>query len=365
MSANSSIGRTALGAAFVLSMTTAANADGVSIKLEPGVVIPTTSPQSDVYDVGGGQSLKALFGITPYLDIGPAASFLFLPANAPLAESGVAWGFGGGLRLKRPHNQLDSGVSPWLDADLLYMRTGDLGRLGFDAAVGVAFPVDAAKVFWVGPFLRYQQTVNNERMGYDTRDAKIVLIGMSIEFGSAVKRKPLPARVEIVREPAPPPEVIVQPAPVCPVCIAAAEPAPAPAPVLAPVVYQNVTIINGKLELKEKLFFAFNRARIKPTSFSILDEVVKVLNDNPTLNVRVEGHTDSTGNAGHNQRLSQRRAEAVVAYLTGKGIAKERLSAKGMGPDLPLETNDSADGRERNRRVEFVVITITSDGSSK
>lgn len=363
MSANSSIGRTALGAALALFTTTVANADGVSLKLEPGVVIPTTAPQSAIYDVGGGQSLKALFGINRYLDIGPVASFLFLPASTPLAESGVVWGFGGGLRLKRPHNQLDSGVSPWLDADLLYMRTGDLGRLGFDAAVGVAFPVDAAKVFWVGPFVRYQQTVNNERMGYDTRDAKIVLIGMSIEFGSAVKRKPLPARIEIVREPAPPPEVIVQPAPVCPVCVAAVEPAPVPVP--TPVVYQNVTIINGKLELKEKLFFAWNRAVIKPTSFSILDEVVKVLNDNPTLNLRIEGHTDSTGNAGHNQRLSQRRAESVVTYLTSKGIASARLTAKGLGPDVPLETNDSADGRERNRRVEFVVITITSDGSSK
>ncbi len=364
MSANSSIGRTALGAALVLFTTTAATADGVSIKVEPGVVVPTTAPQSDIYDVGGGQSLKALFGITPYLDVGPAVSFLFLPAAVPLAESGVAWGFGGGFRLKRPHDQLDSGTSPWLDADLLYMRTGDLGRFGFDVAVGIAFPVDKAKVFWVGPFVRYQQTVNNERMGYDTRDSKIILAGLSIEFGSAVKRAAPPPRVQIVREPAPPPEIVVQtaPAPVCPVCVAA----PAPAPVPAPIVYQNVTIINGKLELKEKLFFAWNRAQIKPTSFSILDEVVKVLNDNPTINLRIEGHTDTSGNAGHNKRLSQRRAEAVSKYLSNKGIARARLTAQGFGPDVPLETNDSAEGRERNRRVEFVVLTITpNEGSSK
>ncbi len=362
MSANSRLGRTALGAALVLSTSTVAHADGVAIKLEPGVVIPTTAPQSDIYDVGGGQSLKALFGINPYFDIGPAVSFLFLPASEPLAESGVAWGFGGGFRLKRPHNQLHSGASPWLDADLLYMRTGDLGRFGFDAAVGVAFPVDKAKVFWVGPFVRYQQTVNRERMGYDTRDSKIILAGLSIEFGSAVKRPLPPPRVEIVREPAPPPEIVVQaaPAPVCPVCVAA-EPAPTP----TPIVIQNVTIVNGKLELKEKLFFAWNRAEIKPTSFTILDDVVTFLIANPTLNVRIEGHTDSSGNARHNKRLSQRRAESVRTYLSGKGIAGARLTAKGFGPDAPLETNDSADGRERNRRVEFVVITITTEGSSK
>lgn len=352
-----SMGRTALGAAL-LSTSTAARAEGVSIKLEPGVAIPATAPQSEIYDVGGGQSLKALFGVAPYLDIGPSASFLFLPASAPLAESGVAWGLGGGLRLKRPHNQLDSGTSPWLDADLLYIRTGDLNRLGFDAAVGVAFPVDAAKVFWVGPFVRYQQTFNGERMGYDTRDSKIVLAGMSIEFGSAVKSKPLAARVEYVQTPAPPAEV-VQAAPVCPV----PEPAPAPAPPPPAVVYKYVTITKDRIELKEKLFFAFNRAEVKTTSFTILDDVVQVLNDNPTFNIRIEGHTDSTGNAAYNKKLSERRAQSVVAYLASHGIAKQRLSAKGFGLEAPLETNDSADGRERNRRVEFVILAI--DGSSK
>ena len=363
MWANSLLWRNAVGASLVLVTSAVAGADGVAIKLEPGVVIPTTAPQSDIYEVGGGQSLKALFAVNPYLDIGPAASFLFLPASKPLAESGVAWGLGGGVRLKRPHNQLDSGTSPWLDADLLYMRTGDLNRFGFDVAVGVAFPIDDRKAFWVGPFVRYQQTVNTERTGYDTRDSKLILTGFSIEFGSGVTTKPLPARVEIVQAsaPAPLPAVVVQPAPVCPV-IAAPPPPPAPP---APIVYQNVTVTNGKLELKEKLFFALDRSEIKPTSFSILDEVVKVLNDNPRFNLRIEGHTDTTGNAGHNQRLSQRRAESVVAYLTSHGIASQRLTAKGFGPDVPLETNDSADGRERNRRVEFVVLTMAADGSPK
>lgn len=358
-----SMGRTALGAALMLSTSTVAHADGVSIKLEPGVVIPTTAPQSEIYDVGGGQSLKALFGVTPYLDVGPSASFLFMPASTPLAESGVAWGLGGGLRLKRPHNQLDSGTSPWLDADLLYMRTGDLNRLGFDVAVGVAFPFDQAKVFWVGPFVRYQQTFNGDRMGYDTRDSKIILAGLSIEFGSAVKRKPLAPRIEYVQTPAPPPEVVVQAAPVCPIPEPTPPPAPAPPPPPPAVVYKYVTITKDRIELKEKLFFAFDRAEIKPTSFTILDDVVQVLNDNPSFNIRIEGHTDSKGNAGYNKKLSQRRAQSVVTYLASHGIAKQRLSAKGFGLEQPLETNDSADGRERNRRVEFVILAI--DGSSK
>ncbi len=351
---------TALGAAVMLCTSGLAHADGMTLKVEPGVAIPTTAPQSDVYDIGGGQSFKALFGLTRYLDIGPTASFLFLPASTPLAESGVAWGFGGGLRLKRPHDTLDSGVSPWLDADLLYIRTGELDRLGFDVAAGLAFPVDEDKAVWVGPFVRYQQTLNGERTGYDTRDSKLVIAGLSLEFGSGVKRKPLAARVEYVQVPAPAPPRQADPV-VCPVC---AEPVPVavvPPPPPA-VVYKYVTITKDKLELKEKLFFHLNRAEIKPTSMSILDEVVTALNDNPTIKLRVEGHTDSSGNAANNKKLSERRARSVVAYLASKGIAKQRLSAKGFGPDAPLETNDSADGRERNRRVEFV---ITNDGSSK
>jgi outer membrane protein OmpA-like peptidoglycan-associated protein len=351
---------TALGAAVVLYTSGLAHADGMTLKFEPGVVIPTTAPQSEIYDVGGGQSFKALFGLNRYLDIGPAASFLFLPASAPLAESGVAWGFGGGLRLKRPTDQLDSGASPWLDADLLYIRTGQLDRLGFDAAVGIAFPADDDKGIWVGPFVRYQQTFNGERMDYDTRDSKLFIAGLSLEFGSGVKRKPPAARVEYVQVPAPappPPEPVVCPVPEPVVVVAPPPPPPPPA-----VVYKYVTITKDKLELKEKLFFHIDRAEVKPTSYSILDEVVTVLNDNPTINLRIEGHTDSSGNAGHNKKLSERRARSVAAYLASKGIAKQRLTAKGFGPDAPLETNDSADGRERNRRVEFV---ITNDGSSK
>lgn len=337
-----------------LASTSTVFAD-VSIKLEPGVAVPTTKPQSDIYDVGGGQSLKALFGLNRYLDIGPAVSFLFLPSATPLAESGVAWGFGGGLRLKRPHDQRSSGVSPWVDADLLYIRTGDLDRLGFDVAVGVAFPLDDARSFWAGPFVRYQQTVNNERTNFDTRDSKLVLIGLSIEFGPSVERTVLspPPRTEIVAAapPPPPPAPVEVVAPVCPVCEAAP----------APVGYQKVVVTKDRLELREKLFFSWNRAEIKPTSDAILDEVVKVLQDHPAIKLRIEGHTDTSGNAQHNHRLSQRRAESVVANLVSKGIERGRISAKGFGPTMPLEPNDTAEGRERNRRVEFVVLEGSSE----
>ncbi|MCX5742766.1 MAG: OmpA family protein [Proteobacteria bacterium] len=361
-----------------LITTTPALAD-VSVKLEPGVAIPLSAPQSTIFDTGGGQSIKALFGVSRYLDIGPAVSFLFLPSEAPLAASGTVWGFGGGLRLKRPHDQLTSGVSPWLDADLLYLRTGDLDRLGFDAALGLAFPVDDARSFWVGPFVRYQQTFDTARTGYDTRDAKVLLAGLSVEFGSGVAPKPVvivEKVVERIEAPPVPPQVVTQPVVSCPDRDADTVPDTIDRcpDVVGPIesggcpVYQKVVVTKEKIELKEKLFFAWDRAEIKPASFALLDDVVKALQDNAALHIQIEGHTDTSGDATHNQQLSERRAASVRDYLTSHRIAGDRLVAKGFGPSVPLETNATSAGRERNRRVEFVVLPITPatpNGSSK
>ncbi|HEU4583724.1 MAG TPA: OmpA family protein [Polyangiaceae bacterium] len=112
----------------------------------------------------------------------------------------------------------------------------------------------------------------------------------------------------------------------------------------------------GELKLLEPVQFETGTAEIKSQSYSLLDEVVNVLNDMPDNRMAVQGHTDNRGSAAYNRELSQRRAQAVVKYLTDKGIAPERLDAKGFGPDRPVATNDTAEGRAQNRRVEFKVI---------
>ena len=350
----------------------------VGIKIEPGLGIPLTAPQTTIYDVGGGQSLKALFGISPYVDLGPAVSFLFLPAGTPRAESGTVWGFGGGARLKRPHDRATSGVSPWLDADLLYIRTGGLDRLGFDAALGLAFPIGDDKAYWVGPFVRYQQTFNSARAGYDTRDAKILLAGLSVEFGTGVPRAtPAPVTPTPVEKPEPlPAQVITQTVLSCPDrdndtvpdAIDRCPDLAGPIEGAGCPVYQRVTVTKDKLELKEKLFFAWDRAELKPASLPVLDDVVQAMQDFPTLHVQIGGHTDASGDAAHNQQLSERRAASVRDYLTQRGVAGDRLVAKGFGPSVPLDLNTTPAGRERNRRVEFVILSISitpTDGSSK
>jgi OmpA-OmpF porin, OOP family len=101
--------------------------------------------------------------------------------------------------------------------------------------------------------------------------------------------------------------------------------------------------------------FDTDKAVIKSESDAVLKEIAKLLKANTNLNIRLVGHTDSVGDFAHNMTLSEARAKAVMAALTGQhGIATVRLSAHGVGPLAPVASNDSEEGRAKNRRVEIV-----------
>jgi len=103
------------------------------------------------------------------------------------------------------------------------------------------------------------------------------------------------------------------------------------------------------------IHFAFDKADITSDSSAVLAEVAKVLRDDRGLRLRIEGHTDSAGDAAYNRDLSLRRADAVKAYLERRfGIAGNRLTTQGFGPDRPVATNATSEGRFKNRRVELV-----------
>jgi OOP family OmpA-OmpF porin len=106
----------------------------------------------------------------------------------------------------------------------------------------------------------------------------------------------------------------------------------------------------------ENLLFDFDKAIIKSKYYKDLDEVVRVLKDNPYLNVEIQGHTCNIGTDRYNQRLSERRAKAVKDYFMKKGIPKERLSSIGYGEKKPAFSNQTKDGRRQNRRVELKPI---------
>ncbi len=94
---------------------------------------------------------------------------------------------------------------------------------------------------------------------------------------------------------------------------------------------------------------------IKKTSYGILDNVAKVMTDNPTYLLDIGGHTDNVGNADKNMTLSDGRAHSVEKYLISKGVAANRLTAKGYGQTMPVADNATKDGKAKNRRVEFKV----------
>ncbi len=106
----------------------------------------------------------------------------------------------------------------------------------------------------------------------------------------------------------------------------------------------------------KNIYFDFNKTTLKSESFAELNKVVNFLDQNPTVEIEIAGHTDSKGTDEYNVNLSQGRSQAVVDYLVSQGIGAARLTAKGYGESKPIDTNDTEDGRANNRRVEFTVL---------
>jgi outer membrane protein OmpA-like peptidoglycan-associated protein/tetratricopeptide (TPR) repeat protein len=113
----------------------------------------------------------------------------------------------------------------------------------------------------------------------------------------------------------------------------------------------------GKSIVLKNIFFDFAKATLRPESETELQNLLKLLNENPTMRIEISGHTDNVGSDANNQKLSENRALAVVNYLIDKGgISKSRLTYKGYGASQPIDTNNTEEGRQNNRRTEFKVI---------
>jgi outer membrane protein OmpA-like peptidoglycan-associated protein len=120
---------------------------------------------------------------------------------------------------------------------------------------------------------------------------------------------------------------------------------PAPPPPAAPIA--------KKLVLRG-VNFDFNKATLQPAGRPILDEAAEMLKANPDVNIEIRGYTDGVGSEGYNLRLSERRAQAVKAYLVSRGVPASRLTTRGYGKSDPVATNETAVGRAQNRRVELI-----------
>ena len=181
----------------------------------------------------------------------------------------------------------------------------------------------------------------------------IVSLGLQIPLGDEPSA-PVPETVAVVpvaETPAPAPE----PAPVVETPPA---PAPAPEPAGPPTVE---TAKAGDTIVLEGVNFETGKAKLTANAQTILDGVAAKLVARPELKVEIGGHTDARGSDTYNQQLSERRAQSVVAYLTAHGVDGARLSAHGYGESQPIDSNETDEGREKNRRVEMKIVESSEE----
>jgi outer membrane protein OmpA-like peptidoglycan-associated protein len=356
-----------LAGSLALLLPTFAYADNnsFSLKLEPGVAVPLTSPQSNRFDAGGAIAAQGLVSLTPWFALGPVVSVVALPSNLNGIDTGVAWGAGLGAVVRRSHDNDDTGLmanSAWLGTDFQMVKTGDLLRPAVSVAAGIHFPTSESRSLWVGPFLRLQNVFpTNSDPTLDSRDAKVAIIGLSFEFGGSRNT------TESDRDGDGVPDSVDR----CPDVPGPKANDGCPWPkVEAPSVPNHTTADVHQqpfnLEIHHKIQFDYDSAVLRSNSIPALTEVMQALLAHSNYKVRIEGHASAEGNAQHNQVLSFHRAQSVLEYLVAKGIVRDRLSAVGFGSSKPIASNATPVGRETNRRVEFeVTLTISADGESK
>ncbi len=120
---------------------------------------------------------------------------------------------------------------------------------------------------------------------------------------------------------------------------------------------------DGMVSLLKPIEFDYGKARIKPVSFPILQEVATLMRARDNIKIAIQGHTDTVGSHAFNMELSKARARSVMEYLVSQGIDGTRLSSEGFGPDRPVAPNNTEEGRARNRRVDFVIQEEPAEGT--
>jgi outer membrane protein OmpA-like peptidoglycan-associated protein len=325
------------------------------LRLEPGVGIPLTQPQSSRFDPGGALALKPSLALLPFLDANVTVSGLVLPSKVSGVNAGGAWGGGVGARLHRPFdftNNTGSGFSavvPWVDADAQLIGTGPLARPMFSVGVGAEVPTSSARNIWLGPFVRYEQAVDSldHTPGYDNGDARVLIVGLEIELGPS-RAKPTvtppspaePQHADLQVQLLPPPEPPAQP----------------------PIRAEEVAQITGTVQ------FGFDSA-VPVAADTLLSSIVSKLAAHPGWNVEIDGHASYENHPWaekHNNELAVRRAQAVKDALVKGGIPADRLTVKGFGTTKPIAPNDTEAHRSINRRVEFTVtVKLVPAGSAQ
>lgn len=326
------------------------------------------------YKVGDGGELMLRYGITDYFSAGLSAGYEDLKAfQDPLSTY---------PRLTDPYLKLraipislagyfhlapNSSLNPYIFAgfgDMIYQRRNGAGvyipsnsyTTTVNIPMGLGFEIPMSEKIYFSTVFGYNVTDDNtDNIKVDRLDSYgSVKIGLNFRVGSSE-----PAQVAqetyIPKEPVTRVETVYVEKPIVQTktdtlyitkTVEVEKPAAPPTDLSKVEKGQSMTL--------EGILFDKGSAKITKSSEAVLAGVVKTLADNPDIMVEIQGHTDNTGNETANMKLSARRADAVKAYLVQNGIAKDRLTAKGYGQTKPAASNDTPEGRAKNRRIQFL-----------
>jgi len=354
--------------------TSTASAQDFALHLEPAAAIWLDKPQSDRFSSGLYAAVRPSFALGRVAALQVSYAFLFTPSSKDFDEDGSAHFLTAGFRIRpfatlRPITEQLGGF--WADFNVGYARTDTLDRLAFDTGIGYGFQV--APSFAFGPSVRYVHIVQpNDLVGMDPNDGQLLAVGLNFSFGRPVREEPV--EEPVVYEP--PPECIQEECIQSP-CVQ--QPCPDMAASTCrdsdgdgicddidrcPFQAGPATTYGCPIDpcsgapLRVLVQFEHDSANMPPTRPGgtqtmdpVLDAVADAISQDPSCRVGILGHTSEEGSAEHNQALSEARARAVQQYMTARGIALDRIPARGMGETCQLVPEQS---RELNRRVEFI-----------
>jgi outer membrane protein OmpA-like peptidoglycan-associated protein len=125
---------------------------------------------------------------------------------------------------------------------------------------------------------------------------------------------------------------------------------------LAPI--ETTKLEENAVITMNNIFFDFDKSLLKPESAPELDRLVNMLKEQTSMKIEISGHTDDLGTEQYNLALSERRAKNVIAYLVRSGIDQKRISVQYFGESKPVDSNETEEGRQKNRRVEFKILKL-------
>jgi OOP family OmpA-OmpF porin len=350
----------------------ASGAEAVRWHAEAAAALPLGEPQAHEYGLGATGRLGVEIPLGRALGAQLEVGGLWLPhTNAPIDPSiashgdGVAIPIMAGIRA-RPFFEV---AGPWIDANLGYVHTGDMGRFGFEADLGYDWRVGSGRLD-LGPYVGYLQIVQ-PKDALRPDDAHVLFVGIHLALGA--ERRPPPV-VAALPPPEPPPPMLEPPvAPPPPPDrdrdgVPDADDACPDIPGVhtddpktngCPPAGDQVHVVKDRIEYDDVILFDTDQAHVHHASWPILQKLAQFITTHPDIEeVDITGHADERGTEEHNLALSKSRAVAVKERLVFFGVAPSRLTTIGYGESRPRAEGHNESEWRQNRRAEFIITKV-------